>query len=419
MTAKLKYLLMVVLFLGTAVVSYFVGATSARRQIPALAASQPMPALSPTSPSKQPASTQTKAVQPNETVVVQSPSTQTPAPTARSPRVAGSAHAIRADYKDMAVSRPEVLPLEHKIENSGMNMVSLGAGRLDWTYFKWVGHLNNWSSDVKNTGIDFLSEDSSRFAAWVHVDAAVDALSPLYIKQNPQAAAISWDGKPSPQLVSTMQVVHGQYGQLLLQMIQYIAANYPVDSISINEMFYHQDGYGPDDKAAFMAYTGQSDWPRTASGAIDINDPAIENWRTYELNIFLSLAHDICSKYGKQFFFNVPVSLDAVGTPSSGYGVQLDKMFTNVDKLIIWGYFDLDSLAPENLQNTASNLKQYDPNRIIFLIGLWNKQMQAISAEKLQQAITALQNGGITNIWITPASLMTDAHWSTVEQAWK
>ncbi len=334
-------------------------------------------------------------------------------------RVAAPAHAIRADYTDMAISRPEVLPLEQKIENSGMNMVSLGAGRVDWTFFKWGGHLNAWSDDVKSTGIDFLSDDSSRFGAWAQVDASVDALSPVYIKQHPQAAAVAWDGKPSPQLVSTMQVVQGPYGQMLLQMIEYIAKNYPVDSISINEMFYHVDGYGADDKAAFMAYTGLQDWPRTAAGTIDINSPIIETWRTYELNIFLSQVHTICSRYGKQFYFDVPMNVDANGIPTGGYGVQADKLLANVDKIIIWGYFDLDSLAPEKLQNTASNLTQFGPDRTIFLIGLWNKQLQAVSADRLQQAILAVQKGGLTNIWITPASLMTDAHWSKIAQVWK
>jgi len=33
-------------------------------------------------------------------------------------------------------------------------------------------------------------------------------------------------------------------------------------------------------------------------------------------------------------------------------------MFTNVDKIILWGYFNLDSLTPENLQITAGNLNQ-------------------------------------------------------------
>ena len=417
MTNRVKLAIILILFLGAAGVSFIIAANAAKRQIPALASSQQatgtLPTLAPITP------TQAPSVSVTGTVPLQTPPTQTPVPTAIPPRLNGPAHAIRADYTDMAISRPEVLPLEQKIENAGMNMVSLGAGRVDWTFFMWSGHLNDWSSDVKDTGIDFLADDSSRFGSWAQVDAAVDALSPIYITQHPQAAAISWDGKPSTQLVSTMQVVQGQYGQLLLQMIQYIAANYPVDSISINEMFYHLDGYGPDDKVAFMAYTGLKDWPRTSNKTIDINDPVIEDWRTFEMNIFLSQVHTICSKYGKQFYFDVPVNLDADGIPNGGYGVRLDKMFTNVDKIIIWGYFDLDLMAPEKLENTASSLKQYEPERTIFLIGLWNKQMQAVSPDKVERAIIAVQNGGLANIWITPASLMTDAHWSAIAQVWK
>jgi hypothetical protein len=415
---KVKLILFTIVLIGTGIISFVVASNAAYQQLPAplinhqAAVSSQTPAATRLAPTPAPVISNGQAATPAAIL----PTTQ-PSPDPHN--MTAPAHAIRADYTDMAVSRPEVLPLEQKIENAGMNMVSLSAGRVDWTFFKWTGHLNAWSSDVKNTGIDFLSDDSSRFGAWARVDAAIDALSPVYIKQNPQSAAISWDGKPSDQLVSTMQVVQGQYGQLLLQMIQYVAANYPVDSISINEMFYHIDGYGPDDKSAFLAYSGLQDWPRTATGAIDINSPVIETWRTYELNIFLSQAHAICNKSGKQFFFDVPMNVDANGAPNGGYGVKLDKVFPNVDKIILWGYFDLDSLTPENLQITASNLKQFSQDRLIFLIGLWNKQLQPVSADKLQRAITAVQNGGLTNVWITPASLMTDAHWSAIQQVWK
>jgi hypothetical protein len=415
---KIKLVLFIILLVGTGVLSFITATNAAYRQLSA-AEVNPQAALpNPTLAATTIPLTQTPATgkTPGTTPAAVLP---TPLPSPNPQTVVAFTHAIRADYTDMAVSRPEVLPLEQKIENAGMNMVSLSAGRVDWSFFKWAGHLNNWSSDVKNTGIDFLSDDSSRFGAWARVDAAVDALSPIYIKQNPQSAAISWDGKPSTQLVSTMQVVQGPYGQLLLQMIQYIAENYPVDSISINEMFYHVDGYGPDDKTAFITYSGLQDWPRTSSGMIDINNLSIETWRTYELNIFLSQVHAICSKYGKQFYFDIPMNVDANGAPNGGYGVQPDKIFTNVDKIILWGYFNLDSLTPENLQITASTLKQLNPDRTIFLIGLWNVQSQAVSADKLQRAIKAVQNGGLTNIWVTPASLMTDAHWNAIQQVWK
>jgi hypothetical protein len=128
--------------------------------------------------------------------------------------------AIRADYTDMATSRGQVKPLEKAIQESGFNLVSLGAGRAEWTYFKWNGHNADWSNDVKSTGIDFLAEDSGRFGAWAHIDAAVDVLSPLYIQKNPGAAAISLDGVPSSNLISTMPLVEGPDGQHLLHMLQ-------------------------------------------------------------------------------------------------------------------------------------------------------------------------------------------------------
>ena len=415
---KIKLILFTTLLVGTGMISFMTATNAAYRQLPAATVNSQAALSNPTLTATPIALTQTPVIV-NGSAATPAAVLPTPLASPLPQNVVAFTHAIRADYTDMAISRPEVLPLEQKIENAGMNMVSLSAGRVDWTFFKWAGHLNDWSSDVKTTGIDFLSDDSSRFGAWARVDAAVDALSPVYIKQNPQSAAISWDGKPSTQLVSTMQVVQGQYGQLLLQMIQYIAENYPVDSISVNEMFYHADGYGPDDKTAFTAYSGLPDWPRTSNGVIDINNPTIETWRTYELNIFLSQVHAICSKYGKQFYFDVPLNVAANGTPDGGYGVQLDKMFTNVDKIILWGYFNLDSLTPENLQITAGNLNQINPDRTIFLIGLWNVQLHAVSADKLQRAIKAVQNGGLTNIWITPASLMTDAHWSAIQQVWK
>jgi hypothetical protein len=91
------------------------------------------------------------------------------------------------------------------------------------------------------------------------VDEALDGLSPLYLLKKPSAAAVSSDGAPSHTLVSIMQLVEGPYGQQIFQMIEAIAANYPVDSISINELTYHHDDYGPDDRRAYKAYAHRPD----------------------------------------------------------------------------------------------------------------------------------------------------------------
>jgi hypothetical protein len=158
--------------------------------------------------------------------------------------------AVRVDYVDVGQSRSQVAALETQMKQAGVNLVAVGAGREDWTYFAWAGHQDNWSSAVRTTGIDYLADDSRRFSQWAHVTAVVDALAPRYIQAHPEAAAVSWNGVPSQNLVGTMELVEGDFGQQLLVMMDAVAANYPVNSVSISELFYHTDGYGARDKAA-------------------------------------------------------------------------------------------------------------------------------------------------------------------------
>lgn len=211
-------------------------------------------------------------------------------------------HAVRVDYLDIGKSRGEVNALEADMKQAGVNLVAVGAGRVDWTYFPWKGQNDRWSNEVKQSGIDFLAEDSARFGKWAHVSAVVDVLAPLYIQAFPDTAAVSWAGLPSKNLVSTLDLAEGEFGQEILGMIEEIAANYPVNSILITELVYYVDGYGGKDQTAYLAYTGRTDWPRTADGKIDIEDPSIGAWRSYEIGRFLEQASKIVHQFGKQLF---------------------------------------------------------------------------------------------------------------------
>ena len=112
-------------------------------------------------------------------------------------------HALRLDFPNIADSRSLVELLEPRMKLVNINLVALGAGRTEWTYFKWAGHENVWSNDVKDTGIDFLLDDSTRFGKWAHVNAVVDVFAPNYILAHPDKAAISVDGVHSTNLVSS------------------------------------------------------------------------------------------------------------------------------------------------------------------------------------------------------------------------
>jgi hypothetical protein len=327
-------------------------------------------------------------------------------------------HALRIDYPDLGGSRSIVGDLELHARAAGINMIALGAGRVEWTYFKWPGHENVWANDVKDSGIDYLMEDTLRFGKWAHVNAVVDIFAPNYIRAHPDQAAINWLGVQSEYLVGTMDLVDGEFGQMVLDMIEAIARDYPVDSISITELFYHSDGYGPKEKAAYLAYTGRADWPRYENGLINIDDTSIGNWRGYELDRWLDRAVTIAHAHGKQLFMDVALSLDNLSKMTNEHGTNYNLVLEHMDKLVIWAYLDLDNYRPEYLYDIGLFLKQFPNDRVILSIGLWSNTTTVITPDKLKRAILAADRGDMPNIWITPSSLMQAGHWQVLEDLW-
>jgi hypothetical protein len=334
---------------------------------------------------------------------------------------------VRIDYSDLANSRDEVAGLEKQMQQVGVNMIGLGAGRVDWTYFPWSGHSNSWSDAVRTSGIDYLKEDTNRFGKWSQVYAVIDVLSPLYIKTHPEAAAISYSGQPSQNLVGLMEVVEGPFGTELLSMIDYIAVNYPVNAIALSELTYYVDGFGPKDKAAFLAYSKLADWPQTTDGKIDLDNPAIGRWRAYEVGRFLEKAAAVVHKSNKQLFVEVHINLDAAGKAWLQNGTDYDMMLKYADKLLVWGNYSLEGRALGAIVNVAYYLTRYDPKQMIVMIGLWDKNyptdtpkqdMSAIPAEDLRTALAAADQGAIKNLGVVPSFLLGDEHWRVLQEMW-
>jgi len=315
-------------------------------------------------------------------------------------------------------SRSQVDAWEQQMRAAGINTVALSAGRVEWPYFKWAGH--EWSGVVEDTGIDFLGEDSARYGQWAqHVDAVIDVYSPNYVSANPDKAAVNVLGERSPNLVSTAELVNGEFGQQLLDMVEYIAANYPqVDSISITELAYRIDGYGPDDLALYSAATGRSDWPRQSNGQVDIDDPSIGNWRSAALGEFLGRAADRAHQYGKQLYMDVSISVGNLSLMTSNRGTNYNAMLQNVDKIVVWDYFGEDEFPAEYSRDIAQFLTQFGTDRVILSVGLWGVSGSTVSAGDFQTAIQASMDGGMPNIWICPGSMMTGDHWQVLTNLW-
>ncbi len=342
--------------------------------------------------------------------------TATMQPTATSTPIGNlPIRAMRVDEGYDAAGRAKLSDLEARMRQAGINLVAVGAGRPEWTYFRWTNHRERWSSEVRDSGMDFLKEDTARFGAWAQVNAVVDVYAPQYIKDHPEKAALSWLNKPSPYLVNTTELVDGAYGQIVLDMVEAIAANYAVDSISITEMMYYTEGYSDADKAAFTAATGRKDWPRLANGLVNIDHPAVGAWRSQELARFVGKARAIAAKYGKALYVDVGVSWKAPGNLGQEMGTRYDQMLRAADKIIVWDYAGLENASPDFSEALARVLVPLGTERVILSIGLWGQNTTVISAQYLDAVMKAAKRGGIQNLWITPSQLMTANHWQTIE----
>jgi len=221
-------------------------------------------------------------------------------------------------------------------------------------------------------------------------------------------------------MVGLIELTQGNYGKLLTSMVTYLASNYPdVNSISITELIYRLDGYGPDEKASYTQFSHQNDWPRNSDGSIAIDDPSIIQWRSQLLGNFLGKLAAIAHAHGKQLYLDVSTGLDKQMQFTDESGVQFNTMLQKVDKLIVWYYYYLDGNSPKTTQIAATALKQYGSSRIILSIGLWGPDNTVMDANNLQQGIQSAQQAGMSNLWITPATLMDSSHWQVLANLWK
>lgn len=327
--------------------------------------------------------------------------------------------AIGIDLVDMTRPASELAALEQRMRASGINMIGLTAGRVDWTSFRWEGRRDRWSNDVRATNRDLLADHAARFADMGHVSAIVDVFAPRYLDDHPSQRAIGVDGRPLLYQASTSALVEGRFGDELILMIAQIARDYPVDSITLTELFYYQEGYGADDLALYRAHSGRNDWPRTSSGAIDPDDASIAEWRSAMVARFVARAANAAQVHGKELFVDVRIGWDTPASEGRRSGHDYALLLEHADRLVLWNYFGLNEREPEYSREIASYMQRYGAERIIISYGLWASRGAVVPAEELGRALDAGAAGSIPHAWITPSSLMTDAHWEALDERWE
>lgn len=296
------------------------------------------------------------------------------------------------------------------------SIVGVSAGRPEWTYFKWLGREDSWSNHQSNAREDLLEMATGVFhKSGIKVAAFIDVFGPKYIKNHPGTAAVSFDGRVLDEQVAFFELVEGNYGNIVLEMIEYLAGNYDIDVINLTEMPYYSYSYNIEDLRSYEAFTGRKGWPRVEGGLVDRDDPSIWEWRSTLMERFVKKAAAAAHKHGKQLYVDVPVSWGRLEQNGRESGLDYERLLRHVDNIVVWNYFFLEKEPPAVSEQVALHmLKNFPQDSFFISLGLWGEKGAVMSPVDLDQGIKSTLKGGVRRIWITPDSLLTEEHWNMI-----
>jgi glycosyltransferase involved in cell wall biosynthesis len=312
------------------------------------------------------------------------------------------------DWRE-AISSIEGRPYYRRAE-----VVGVGAGRVEWTYFRWQGHEEAWSNHQRGEPeLDLLGEATRTFRAdGLEVAAFVDLFAPGWIAAHPGAAAVDADGHASAEQVSLAELADGEFGRRVVEMIEYLAANYPIDAVDVTEAAYGQTSFGAADLASFRTLTGRRDWPRDARGHVDTESPAVWDWKSRTFERFVERAAAAVRRHGKRLYVDVAASWKDFARNGRDFGNDYERILRHADRVVVWDYFALEHRPPSESGALARYLSARFPvSRVDLSIGLWGDGGSVVGPAEIDEAVGAALAGGASQLWVTPNDRVTDAHW--------
>lgn len=294
-------------------------------------------------------------------------------------------------------------------------VIGVSAGRPEWVYFKWKRRENNWSNHQKGAKEDMLSKAASTFhKSGFKVAAFIDIYGPRYIKEHPGSAAVGFDGKVNTEQLGFMEIIDGEYGRLILEMIEYLSKNYDVDIIDLTEMPYYSYSYNLRDLESYRAFSGKKGWPRTKDGHVDKEDPSIGEWRSALMEGYIQKAAEITHRYQKKLYVDVPASWKDFRRNGNESGLDYRRVLRHADNIVVWNYFYLEGLPPAVSEELSRYLSENFPKDSFYVsLGMWGKK-DNMDPQTFNAALKSTIKGGATRIWVTPDSLVTDDHWGAL-----
>jgi hypothetical protein len=296
-------------------------------------------------------------------------------------------------------------------------VVGIGAGRVEWTYFRWKGHEDAWSNHQKGEPTDDLLLEAARAfrAEGLEVAAFVDLYAPAWIASHPGAAAVSSDGVASREQVSLAQLADGAFGARVVEMVEALAAGYPIDAVNVTEAAYGDASFGAEDLASYRALTGRRDFPRDARGRVDLEDPSVWEWKSTLFERFVAKAAAAVRRHGKKLYVDVAASWKDLSRDGRDFGQDYARILRHADRIVVWDYFALEGLPPSASGELVRHLAaSYPSSHFDVSVGLWGKGGSVVDPAQFDAALAAALAAGARQVWVTPNDQVTDEHWVSV-----
>ncbi len=301
-----------------------------------------------------------------------------------------------------------------------VDMVGVGAGRTEWAYFRWAGREDRWSNHQKGETRDLLLTAAEELhQRGFRVAAFIDLYAPKWIETHPGTAAVQVNGAPHPEQVSLAELCEGEFGKLVLEMVEYLSAHYPIDAVDLTEASYHDTSYGEADLASYRRASGKKAWPRDWRGRVDVEDPSIWEWKTRLFTGFVARAAEAAHRHGKLLYVDVAASWKELSRDGRDHGQDYARLLEHADHLVIWDYWVLEGQPPEASKALAARLAAVlPPGRWTLSLGMWGPGGRVVTPEELSQGLAFSLAGGAHRIWVTPNDQISAPHWEEILRAW-
>ncbi|GAA1473976.1 hypothetical protein P4N68_06020 [Corynebacterium felinum] len=324
--------------------------------------------------------------------------------------------AVSFGYEDVSDADFDWARAERRLRAINANAVALSAGRVEWTPFMWEEFPDAYSADSA-VAEDLLARALSHVGDR-EVTLTIDAFVPRLIEEEQALAGVDSAGRSSEFQASASQLSHGVVGDRLVAYAVAVASRYRPDFVALSELHFDDFTFGDDDLADFRRFSGRKDWPRLKGGQIDVSHDSIARWRSSVLSGLVARMREGFPP-GVGLVVDVRASWDSPTGDRAESGHDYEQLLASSELINVWNYFGLSARGAGYTDDLARGLNaSVGSGRYALSIGLWADDDRTISARELSRALRLAAKAGARSVSVTPASKLSEQHWTVLEQAW-